>query len=57
MTLHVVVTDIETGETDTAEVAEGDYLLITHKPCHLFHTSVYGNGTHVLTVKEAPPCP
>jgi hypothetical protein len=52
MTLRVTVTDVETGDTDTAEVPEGDYLLICHEPCHLTYTSVYPTtGTHVLTIK------
>ena len=51
MTLHVTVTDIETSDTDTVEVPEGDYLLICHEPCHLQHTNAYANGTQVLTIK------
>ena len=51
MTLRVTVVDQETGDTSTDEVPEGDYLLITHEPCHLHHTNAYANGTHVLTIK------
>jgi len=47
MTLHVTVTDVEIGDTDTVEVPEGDYLLVCHEPCHLHHTNAYANGTHV----------
>lgn len=52
MTLRVTVTDVETGDTDSCDVAQGDYLLICHDPCYLDSTQVPGNGsTHVLTVK------
>lgn len=52
MTLKVTVTDVETGDSDTAEVEEGDYLLICHEPCHLHYTTAHDGGrTHVLTVK------
>lgn len=51
MTLNVTVVDEQTGDTDTVQVPEGDYLLICHEPCHLAHTTAQANGTHVLTVK------
>lgn len=56
MTLRVTVEDIDTGDADTATVAEGDYLLICHAPCRLDHTQSYSGGkTHVLTIKERRP--
>lgn len=56
MTLRVTVTDIETGETDTAEVVEGDYLLICHHPCYEASIQTYPTkGTHVLTIKGHRP--
>lgn len=56
MTLRIIVTDIDTGESDTAEIAEGDYLLITHKPCYEASVQTYPTtGTHVLTIKGHAP--
>jgi hypothetical protein len=51
VTLRVTVTDLETGDRETTEVAEGDCLLVCHEPCYLHHTSAYANGTHVVTIK------
>lgn len=53
MTLRVTVTDVETGDSDEAEVAEGDYFLVCHQPCRLDGVTVHGDGsTHVLTIKD-----
>lgn len=51
MTLRIQITDVETGDFDECEVADGDYLLVCHEPCFLDSTQAYANGTHVLTVK------
>lgn len=56
MTLRVTVLDVDTGDTDTQDVAEGDYLLITHEPCHESNVQVYSHGrTHVITVTDRIP--
>lgn len=56
MTLRVTVTDIETGDSDSATVVEGDYLLICHAPCYEHGVQVYpGSGTHVITIKGHRP--
>jgi hypothetical protein len=55
VTLRVVVTDIETGDTDEVLIAEGDYILICHDPCYLAGTQVRGKSTHILTVKDHRP--
>lgn len=51
MSLRVVVTDEQTGDTEEVTVPEGDYLLICTEPCHLAYTNAYANGTHVLKVE------
>lgn len=51
MSLTVTVVDDQTGDIDTAKVADGDYLLIVTDPAYLHHTDAHANGTHVLTVK------
>lgn len=51
MSITVTVVDNETGDSETMQVADGDYLLTTVAPCFLYYTAAYKNGTHVLTVK------
>lgn len=48
--IRVTVVDLLTGDTETVEVGD-DYLLIAAGSCYLDGTQVYGNGTHVLTIK------
>lgn len=51
MTLRITVTDIETGDSDEATVADGDYIVICADPCTLHHVESRGGGeTHVLTI-------
>lgn len=51
MTLHVVATDVETGETFEATIPDGSYVLLCTEPCHLAHEQWYSNGTRCLTLK------
>jgi hypothetical protein len=52
MSLTVTVRDNETGETDSAQVPDGDFLLICTEPCRLDSTQNYPTkGTVVLTIK------
>jgi hypothetical protein len=42
------------GENDTeATVITDTYTLIVAGRCHLASAQIYGNGTHVLTIKDA----
>lgn len=52
MSVTVTVRDNVTGETETMDVPDGDYLLIATAPCWLdsIQTHKYGQ-THVLTIK------
>lgn len=51
MTLRVTVEDLQTGDVQVGEVAEGDYLLICHDPCRLDYVVKSDNDSrHVLTV-------
>lgn len=54
MTLRITVRDLETGDTDSAEITEGDYLLICHDPCALTHAEPDGS-THKLTITGYAP--
>lgn len=52
MTLTVTVRDNETGETETKEVLDNDYLLICTGSCYEDSLQVYPkSGTHVITIK------
>lgn len=57
MSVRVVATDEETGESDERIVPDGDYLLICVRPAHLTNTQAHGNGTHVLTIKDTRAVP
>jgi hypothetical protein len=51
MTLRVTVVDVETGDEETQEVAQGDYVLVCHEPCHLDYVQTFKTGTVQLTIK------
>lgn len=57
MSLRVTVLDLETGDTDTATVADGDYVLICADPCYRSGVVAHANGTHVVTIKGRTPAP
>lgn len=54
MSVRVVATDLETGETKEVVIEAGNYVLFTVAPCYQHGTTVHANGTHVITVKEGP---
>lgn len=50
--LTVTVRDNKTGETETRDVADNDYLLICTGGCYEAGIQVYPkSGTHVITIK------
>jgi hypothetical protein len=52
VTLTITVKDNETGETETREVPDNEYLLITTGSCYEAGVQVYPkSGTHVITIK------
>jgi len=53
--LRVTVTDVATGEVLGETVIFDDYLLVCAGHPHLTNVQYHGNGTHVLTVKDAGP--
>lgn len=57
MSLTVTVVNNETGRTETQQVPDGDYVLITAAPCYLAHSQAYISGTHQLTIKGRPRVP
>jgi hypothetical protein len=54
---RVTCEDLATGETQTRDVAVGDYMLLSFAPCYLHHTQRYANGTVILTLKDHQPRP
>lgn len=50
VSVRVTVEDIETGDTDSAVVGDGDYLVVCTQPAH-YTVQAHANGTHVITVK------
>ena len=56
MSLTVTAHDNETGEEQTAQVPDGDYLIVCTDPA-TYSIQAHGNGTHVITVKRPRPQP
>ena len=52
---RVTVEDLETGDTQSMQVAEGDCMLIPFEPCYLEHTKRGANGTVQITLKKHHP--
>lgn len=48
--LTVTVRDSETGEEQTRDLPEDDYIVITSGTCR-YSVQAYANGTHVVTLK------
>jgi hypothetical protein len=50
------VEDLETGDTETAEMPKGEYFILCTSPCYVAHTQVSGGGKTVqLTIKDRLP--
>jgi hypothetical protein len=41
-------------DREVKTIGPGDYIIIVADPCHVAHTNKYGNGTHVITIKDGP---
>lgn len=52
---RVTVEDLETGEKQAVEVAEGDFMLIPFGPCYLANAATHANGTVQMTVRDHRP--
>ncbi len=48
--IRVTVEDLETGDGESVVISD-DYNLITAGSCYVDGIQVYGNGTHVITIK------
>lgn len=52
---RVTVEDLETGDSHSAEVAAGDYVMVAFAPCHLHHVQRHATGTVQLTLRDHRP--
>jgi len=52
---RVTVEDLETGDKQVREIAEGDYVLSTFGGCYLDGMNQYRNGTVQLTIRNHAP--
>jgi hypothetical protein len=52
---RVTVEDLDTGDKQSMEIAEGDYLLIPFGGCYLNHVHRSANGTVQMSVKDHRP--
>lgn len=50
--MTVTCTDPDTGESGTAEVKPGGYLVICAEPAYVASEQVYANGTRIVTIKK-----
>lgn len=52
---RVTVEDLETGEKQAMEVAEGDYMLIPFGSCYLASVAKHSTGTVQITLRDHNP--
>lgn len=52
---RVTVEDLDTGDKQAMEIAEGDFLLIPFGGCYLASRSSHANGTVQLTIRDHRP--
>jgi hypothetical protein len=52
---RITVEDLETGDKQAMEVAEGDYMLIPFGSCQLANTLIHSNGTVQITLRDHFP--
>lgn len=50
--IRVTALDVERSEAQAVEITD-DYVLITAGRCFVADVQAHGNGTHVITVKNA----
>lgn len=52
---RVTVEDLQTGDKQVIEVAEGDYVINTFEPCYLDTMQVYAGGTVQVFISDHRP--
>lgn len=52
---RVTVEDLQTGDKQVIEVAEGDYVINAFEPCYLDSMQTYLNGTVQVFIKDHRP--
>ena len=54
--VEVTVVDLDTNESETKQISDGDFILVTTDPCWLAGSQRYAEkGTTVLTIKNHHP--
>lgn len=49
--IRVTATDLKTGDSNTGEIDEGDFILVCSEPLYLHAVDRQANGTVQLTLK------
>lgn len=52
MGTRITCTDLRTGETETQEIQDGQFLVVCGPDRYVSYETVYGNGTNVVTIKR-----
>jgi|1185.fasta_scaffold173733_2 hypothetical protein len=52
---RVTVEDLQTGDKQVIEVAEGDYVINAFEPCYLESRQTYLNGTVQVFIRDHRP--
>lgn len=50
--IRVVVTDLDTGDSDELVLSRGEYVVTTAAPMHVAYEQRFANGTVQLTLKK-----
>lgn len=50
--LRITCTDLATGESETMEIMNGQYIVVCGADRYVAHEQAHGNGTNVVTIKR-----
>lgn len=54
MAIRLTINDTVAQTTEEITLDENDYHIVMTGTCHIAHSQVFRNGTHVLTIKGRP---
>lgn len=54
MAIEVTVRDTETGESETAFIPAGGYVVTCAEPAYVAAEQIHANGTRIVTVRRRP---
>lgn len=55
MSARVTTKDLDTGEEDSIEIRDDQYVVVLGPKRYIASEQVYGNGTAVITIKTGEP--